>query len=103
MEAFPIFSRLHDRWGNTGTVYRETWEKHVKAVWAVLQELRQAGLMARPMKCALGQSETKYLGFLVGQGQITPLKDKVVVIQNYEVPQNKKKISVFWGLANDYR
>lgn len=47
-------------------VYMERWDQHLVAFRAVLQELRQVGLTANPRKCTLGQSETKYIGFLVG-------------------------------------
>lgn len=42
--------------------YTEGWDQHMRAI---LQELRQAALMASPKKCTLGKAETKYLGFLV--------------------------------------
>lgn len=83
--------------------YTETWEQHVKATCRVLQDLRQVGFTAYPKKCALEQLETKYLGVLVGQGQIKPLTDKVPVIKNYKIPQTKKQMRAFLGLASYYR
>lgn len=44
----------------------------------------------------------KYLEFLVGQGRIKPLADKVAIIQNYEVSQTKKQMRAFLGLASYY-
>lgn len=73
------------------------------AVRAVIQELRQAGLTVNPGNCALGQLKTKYLGFLVGQGQIKPLADKVDIIKQFKVPQTKKQMQVFLRLASYYR
>lgn len=46
----------------------------------MLQELRNAGLMANPNKWSLGQEDTQYLGFRVEQGHVQPLADKVATI-----------------------
>lgn len=59
-------------------VYSEGWDQLVRAVKTVLKELKQAGLTANPKKCTLGKDETKYLGFLVGQGHIKLLADKQI-------------------------
>lgn len=57
-------------------IFSSNWDHQLLALWAVLQELRGAGLMANPKKCSLGKEATWYLGFQVGQGQIRSLMDK---------------------------
>lgn len=42
------------------------WEKHPKALKAVLQKLRRARLMANPKNCATRKEEAQYLRFSVG-------------------------------------
>lgn len=81
-------------------VCTESWDQHLCALRAILQELRQVGLTANPKKCALGTEETKYLGFLIGEEHIKPLADKVQVIREYQQPQNKRQIRAFLGLAS---
>ncbi|XP_019360160.1 PREDICTED: protein Wnt-7a [Gavialis gangeticus] len=81
-------------------IYTETWEQHLKALRAILLELRQLGLTANPKKCALGKEETKYLGFVVGQGWVRPLADKVAAIREYLAPTTKKQMRAFLGLAS---
>lgn len=49
---------------------------------------------------ALGQEETQYLGFQVGQGHIKPLVDKVEAIKVYMPLNNWKQLRSFLGLAN---
>lgn len=61
-------------------VYTNNWTQHLEALWAVLRELRSTGLMANPRTCVLGKAETKYLGFVVRQGRISPLTDKMEAI-----------------------
>lgn len=71
-------------------IYSNECGQHLKALQAVLQELRLASLTANLEKCALGKAETKYLGFLVGQGYIHPLTDKIEANREYLLPQTKK-------------
>lgn len=77
---------------NDIVIYLEAWDQHIKAIWAVLQELRQVGQMTNLRKRTLGKAETKYLRFLVGQGHIRPLADQVDIIQDYPPTQSKKQI-----------
>lgn len=61
------------------------------------------GLTANPEKISLGNEESKYLGFLVGQGQVKPLADKIEAIKFYRPSSNKKQLRSFLGLTNYYR
>lgn len=54
-------------------------------------------------KCQLGQRETKYLGFMVGQGQIHLIMNKVEALQTYVRLRTKKGIWSSVGLVNYYR
>lgn len=84
-------------------VYADDWGQHLNTLWAVLQELRLTSLTVNPRKCALGKAETKYLGFMVGQGCIRSLTDKIEAIQDYSPPQTKKQMQAFLGWVSYYR
>lgn len=78
-------------------IYTKAWGQHLRALKAMLRELRAAGLMANLHKCTTAKRETKYLGFLVGHGTIRPLADKFQVIWDFVSPkQNKKPYEVFF-------
>ena len=51
-------------------VYSDSWKDHLKHVKAVLQALRQAGLMAKPSKCQWGKQYLEFLGHRVGCGKV---------------------------------
>lgn len=72
-----------------------TWEQYVHHIENILEELRHNGLMANPKKCALGQTEIKYLGFKLRQGRIAPIANEVEAIQSYQQPQIKKQLRAF--------
>lgn len=83
-------------------IYSNDWGQYIKALQAVLQELRLAGLTANQGKCALGKTKNKYLGFLVGQGCIRLLTDKVEAIRDYSPPWTRKQMRAFLRLASYY-
>lgn len=71
-------------------IFIQGWEEHLKALQAVLNELRKAGLTANLKKCALGQRETKYLCFLVRRGQIKSFMDWVQALKDYPLTHTKR-------------
>ncbi|KAM3939879.1 uncharacterized protein RB166_021883 [Leptodactylus fuscus] len=64
---------------------------------------QEAGLMANPKKCTIGQEEAKYLGYIIGRGVIKSQINKIEAIQNWPKPVNKKQVRVFLGLTGYYR
>ncbi|MBN3289911.1 POL2 protein, partial [Polypterus senegalus] len=84
-------------------IYSGTWEEHLLQVAAVLRTLAKAGLRINPRKCFFGLKEAKYLGYLVGQGQVRPQSSKVKDILEWPRPSTKKQVQAFLGLAGYYR
>ena len=75
----------------------------MRQVAAVLESLRQAGIMANPKKCAVGRREVRYLGYHLGGGQVRPQVDKTAAIAACPRPKTKKEVRRFLGLAGYYR
>lgn len=84
-------------------VFSHSWEDHIEHLNDVLQRLKQAGLTVQPKKCAIAQTEAKYLGYLLGHGVIRPQQDKVLAVRNCPRPQTKSQLRSFLGLAGWYR
>ena len=62
-------------------VYSETLEEHIIHVRQVLQRLSDAGLHLNPKKCELHQTETRYLGLIVGRRGVRMQPEKVQAIR----------------------
>lgn len=71
--------------------------EHLRALETLLMELRTASF-----KAALGHQEAQYLRFMLRDGQIKPLLDKVRALKDYPLPHTKRQIQAFLGLANYY-
>ncbi|XP_035988756.1 uncharacterized protein LOC118561082 [Fundulus heteroclitus] len=84
-------------------IYSGSWEEHLKHLEEVLRRLQSAGLTINPEKCVLAQSETEYLGFVIGNGVIKPQVRKVHAIESCPLPRTRKQLRSFLGMAGFYQ
>ena len=84
-------------------IYSETMEEHIIHVRQVLQRLSNAGLHLNPRKCEFHQTETTYLGLIIGRCGVRMQPGKVQAIQDWKTPANLTDVRSFLGFANFYR
>ncbi|PIK44032.1 hypothetical protein BSL78_19118 [Apostichopus japonicus] len=69
----------------------------------LFQKLSEAKLTVNLTKSEFCHASVTYLGHVVGQGQVKPLKAKVEAIEQYPAPTNKKALMRFMGMVGYYR
>lgn len=84
-------------------IYSGSWQEHLRHLADIMKSLEEAGLTINTTKCAWAQTEVRYLGYLLGHGQIKPQVEKLKAIQNITRPQTKKQVRSFLGLIGWYR
>ncbi|KAL0153020.1 hypothetical protein M9458_051619 [Cirrhinus mrigala] len=84
-------------------VYSSSWKKHVDTLTIVFTRLRDASLTLNLSKCEFAKATVTYLGKQVGQGQVRPVAQKVQAIVDFPVPQTKRELRRFLGMAGYYR
>ena len=55
------------------------------------------------MKSEFSKATVKYLGHIVGQGQVRPLDAKIQTIVKFPIPTSRKELARFLGMAGYYR
>ena len=80
-----------------------TWKDHLEHVRQVLVRLRESGLTAKPDKCQFGMKHCRYLGYVVGGGEVRPEVAKVEAVKKWKRPRTKKEVRMFLGLSGYYR
>ena len=80
-----------------------TWQEHLDQLRALFDRLSQANLTVNLDKCEFAQATVTFLGHVVGQGQVLPLKAKVEAIEKFPPPDGKKILMRFLGMAGFYR
>ena len=65
--------------------------------------MREAKLTINLMKVSFGKATVKYLGHIVGQGQVRHLDAKIQTIAKFPIPTSGKELARFLGMAGYYR
>ena len=84
-------------------IFSATWEEHLQHLSEVLSRLKEAGLSVKPSKCQFAVSQCTYLGHVVGEGKVYPIRNKLEAILEFPTPKTKKQVRSFLGLAGYYR
>ena len=84
-------------------IFSDSWERHLHHIREVLDQLRAAGLTAKPRKCQFGMAQCIYLGHVVGNGLVRPEPSKIDAVMSFPIPQTKKQVRAFLGVTGYYQ
>ena len=84
-------------------IFSDNWSDHIRQIKRFFQIMREAKLTINPMKSEFGKATVKYLGHIVGQGQVRPLDAKIQTITKFPIPTSRKELARFLGMAGYYR
>ena len=84
-------------------IYSDNWSDHICQIKRFFQIMREAKLTINLMKSEFGKATVKYLGHIVGQGQVRPLDAKIQTIAKFPIPTSRKELARFLGMAGYYR
>ena len=84
-------------------IFSDNWSDHIRQIERFFQIMREAKLTINLMKSEFGKATVKYLGHMVGQGQVRPLDAKIQTIVKYPIPTSRKELARFLGMAGYYR
>ena len=78
-------------------VINGTIEEHDRELREVLIKLQEAGYRASERKTELFKKELTWLGYLINQEGVKPIKDKTEAITKLKAPTNTKELKSFLG------
>ena len=84
-------------------IYSNSWSEHLKRLEAVFCRLAAANLTENLAKSDFGHAKVIYLGHVVGMGNVTTVEAKIKCIVEYPIPENRKGLMRFLGMAGYYR
>ena len=84
-------------------IFSDNWSDHIRLIERFFQIMREAKLTINLMKSEFGKATVKYLGHIVGQGQVRPLDAKIQTVVKYPIPTSRKELARFLGMAGYYR
>lgn len=83
-------------------VYSHPWDEHLQHIHGLLDRFVAANLTVNLSKCEFAKATVTYLGKIVGQGRVRPVRGKVNIIDNYPTPTTKKELMCFLGIVGFY-
>lgn len=83
-------------------VFSETFEDHIKHLKSLLEAISIERLKLKFSKCNFAQDSVKYLGHIIKNNTISPLKDNLIAIKEFPIPKTPKNVRQFLGKINFY-
>ena len=84
-------------------LFADEWGELLEKLREFLGRLRRANLTVNLEKSRFLCPTVQYLGYIVGQGQIRPVPQKVEAIKTFPGPRDKKALMRFLGMIGFYR
>ncbi len=84
-------------------IFSETFADHLVRLDAVMDAIKQAGLLLQIRKCLFVSDKTVYLGHVVSREEIAPDPEKVRAMLEFLAPRTVKELRRFLGMAFYYR
>jgi hypothetical protein len=84
-------------------VYSRTKEEHKRHLEIILTRLSEHKLYCARDKCRFFQSEIKFLGYILGDGKVSPDPSKIKAMLDWPRPTSVKEVKMFLGLTGFYR
>ncbi|XP_068214044.1 uncharacterized protein [Palaemon carinicauda] len=73
-------------------VVSDTWEEHLGKLKALLDRFRRLSLTINLAKSNFASARVKYLGHVIGSGEILPKTTNIKAILDYPLPTNRKEV-----------
>ncbi len=84
-------------------VFSDSWDQHLSRIADLFSRFGEAGLTVNLAKCEFAKATVTYLGKVVGQGCVRPVRAEVEAIDQFPSPTTKKELMLFWGLVGYFR
>ena len=84
-------------------IHNNTFEDHLQSIRSLFDRLSDANLTINLSKSAFCHAVVTFLGHEVGRGKVMPIEAKVKAISEFPIPDGKKQLMRFLGMAGYYR
>lgn len=83
-------------------VFSKSFEDHIKHLCALFEAIKIEGFKLKFSKCSFAENSVKYLGHIIQNNSVKPLKDNLISIKNFPIPKTQKNVRQFLGKINFY-
>lgn len=83
-------------------IFSKSFEDHIKHLTMLFQAIKKEGFKLKFPKCSFAENSVQYLGHIIENNSVKPLKDNLVAIKNFPIPKSQKNVRQFLGKINFY-
>lgn len=83
-------------------VYSKSYTEHINHLTQLLEAIKKEGFRLKFTKCMFASESVKYLGHIIQDNTVRPLRDNLISIQDFPIPKTQKNIRQFLGKVNFY-
>jgi len=83
-------------------IFSKSFEDHIKHLTQLFQAIKIEGFRLKFSKCSFAENSVKYLGHIIQNNSVRPLKDNLISIKNFPTPKTQKNVRQFLGKINFY-
>lgn len=77
-------------------IFSKTFEENVKHLSKLFEAIMKEGFKLKFSKCTFASDSVKYLGHIITNNSISPLKDNLISIRDFPSPKTQKMYNNFW-------
>jgi len=81
-------------------IFSKSFDEHILHLSKLLEAILTEGFKLKFAKCNFAESSVKYLGHIIENNSIRPLKDYLIAVKNFPVPETRKNVRQFLGKIN---
>lgn len=83
-------------------IFSKSFEEHIQHIKLLLNAIKYEGFRLKFTKCTFASNSAKYLGHIIENNSIKPIKDNLISIKNFPIPNTQKNVRQFLGKINFY-
>ena len=84
-------------------VVSNTWQEHITRLGALFNRLCSMTLTINLAKSTFAKAQVRYLGHVIGSGEVLPKSENLAAIMNFTKPSTRKEVMRFVGMTSFYR
>jgi RNase H-like domain found in reverse transcriptase/Reverse transcriptase (RNA-dependent DNA polymerase) len=84
-------------------IFSDDFNSHLDQLHLLIDRLTRANLTINLTKSHFCHATIEYLGHIVGNGMVKPVDAKVKAIREFPIPETRKQLRSFLGMAGYYR
>lgn len=84
-------------------VFSKSYTEHINHLSQLLGAIEKEGFRLKFTKCRFASNSIKYLGHIIQDNTVRPLRDNLISIRDFPTPKTQKNIRQLLGKINFYR